>query len=985
MLAVKRVFTVLLVTTALALASLSAQAEDGETLIVNYYRFDDDFSFFDSVWLWPEEPDSMEGERYEWTDEDTDFGAQLELDLTDTNLEDATEAGIIVRGDDWEQRDVNQDLFIDMTQMEDGELEVWLVQGDPTVYYEEAEADTSHRFLHARFEDRRTISYNATAPTEEEDIEVLENGDEVAIEVFDIDHHEGEITLEEEIDLQNEYTLRGDLGEEEPAERRIEFGGIYDTEAFEEAYGYDGELGAVYDEDETEFKLWAPIAEGVELNLYAYGHTSNEVDYDGNEGVDDPYETIEMDEGEQGVWSTTVEGDQHGTYYTFTVDNGDAHGEHEVTDPYSESTGVNGQRSMVVDFDRLKPDGWEAGRGPDNIDSHTDAIIYELHVRDLTSHESWDGTEEYRGKFLGLTEEGTEHEGVSTGFDHIQELGVPHVHLLPVMDFGMVDETRLDDEDYHGIYDGIFNWGYMPRHFNALEGSYSTDPFDGSVQVEEFKQMVQDFHEAEIGVIMDVVYNHTGQSAESNFHRILPGYYHRLEADGSFSDGSGTGNETASERKMMRNFMVDSLTFYAEQYNIDGFRFDLMALHDIETMNIIAEELQEIDEDIVIYGEPWTGGESLLPDDQMADKDALDQMDDIAVFNDDTRDGTVQGSAFDNYGTGFVQGDSDDPAVMLGITGATEVPGLPYEAWAESPSQSVNYISAHDNNTVRDKLVLSTVVDPLDEEVDGAGEEITREEVQDMLDEGDTWHEIERMQRQANNIVLASQGMTFMHAGVEMMRTKPCLDPDVQEDYCDPDGLYDANSYRSPDETNQLDWNWKADYNETYEYVRNLVHLNREKDFFSYSTAEELQGNIALTSQEDGLIAYALYDDDDLWRTTLVVHNNGAASRDFDMPGGQWNVVATTEEAGELIGGEEMLETLYKQDGGETIELDPNDSLIMYNEEEIDIFADPDRYADQIEEDGLPTWGIVLITIGGITVVGGVGIALYASGALKRG
>ncbi len=946
---IKRFLTAGVFVIALMLASMTVSATDTDTLVINYFRFDDDFSFFDSVWLWPHEPESGEGERYHWTDE-TDFGRQLELDLEGTNLEDSTEIGVIVRGDDWDNRDVPQDLHIDMTDPdEDGVVEVFMVQGDPTIYYDEDEVDTSHRILSAMFDDTSTISYRTTLPVGEEDVEVLANGTSVAIDEFSSDNDTGTITLEEEVDLEYEYTLSADLGEEEPAERVIDLHGVFDSDEFHEEYGYDGELGPIYSEDETEFKLWAPLSESVELNLYEKGHTSSYEDYDGNDGVDDPYETIEMSEGEQGVWSTTVEGDLHGTYFTYTVDNGDRGGPHEVTDPYSYATGLNGQRSMVVDFERQNPDGWEYGRSPHDMDSPADAIIYELHTRDLTSHEAWDGTEDYRGKFLGLVEEGTSHEGVTTGFDHIKELGVTHVHLLPVMDFGMVDESRLDDEEIHGVYNGIFNWGYMPRHFNSLEGSYSTDPYNGEVVVNEFKKMVQEFHENDIGVIMDVVYNHTGQSAESNFHQIVPGYYHRFDDQGNFSDGSGTGNETASDREMFRKFMVDSMTFFVEEYNVDGFRFDLMALHDVETMNTVAEELQEIDEDIVLYGEPWTGGASELPDEDAANKGNLDEMPDIAVFNDDSRDGIAQGHWADHMEIGFVQGDDNaDDDVLLGVTGAVDIPGLGYQnPWAVEPTQTVNYVSVHDDMTLHDKLVYSTGAD---------------------MDDPDDMAGIVRMQRQANNIVLTSQGISFLHAGADFLRTKPLLDPEMQSDYFeDEDMPFDPNSYRSPDETNQLDWDRKVEYHDTFEYYRNLIELRKEKDFLTLPSQEDVQGTLRLMSQEDGMVAYAFEADDDLWTTTLVVHNNGTEARDFDMPGGTWNVVATTDEIGDLDD-ETTLTTLFEQDGGETIELAANESRIMYTEEDINVFADPDDYEPDPVEDETP-WGIIISVAGGVVVI----------------
>ena len=923
--------------------NVSLHASEATTLVVNYFRFDDDYSQFDSVWLWPEAPDSGAGERYFW-EEEGELGQRLTVDLSETNLDGATEVGVIVRDDDW-NKDVDMDRFIDMTNPDpNGVVEVFLVQNDQNIYYSEEEADISHQILQATFEDTREISFNFTTGVAQEDVTITKDGDPIGIETFNIEGSRGTLTIDEDIDLTKTYRMIVDFGDDEPADSRIGFDGFYSSDAFNEAYAYDGDLGALYSNDETEFKLWAPISEGVTLNLYEYGHTASQEDYDGNAGVDEPFETIEMDSLDKGVWSTTVSGDLHGTYYTFTVDNGEQ--VHEVVDPYAFTTGVNGQRGMVVDFSRTNPEGWEYGSRPNTMNSYTDAIIYELHVRDLTSHESWEGTEDHRGKFLGLIEEGTTYNGVTTGFDHLKELGITHVHLLPVHDNGIIDETRLKDEDYHGIHDGIFNWGYMTRNFNTLEGSYSTDPYNGEVRINEFKQMVQGFHEEDIRVVLDVVYNHTAFSADSKWHKILPGYYHRMTDEGGFSNGSGTGNETASERAMFRKFMVDSILFWVEEYNVDGFRFDLMELHDVETMVQIREAVHEIDDTIILYGEPWTGGESPLPHEDRATKHNLDQMGRIGVFNDITRDG-IKGSVFESSEGGFVQGDNfSNVSVLFGTTGGTNQSGvsagaLPSDAIAQSPEQTVNYVASHDNNTLHDKLVLSTFED---------------------------FDVITRMQRQANNIVLTSQGIPFLHAGIEMMRTKPCVMPDSGEVTCDPQELFDHNSYRSPDEVNQIDWNWKVDYNDTYEYHRSLIHLRQSKDVFRLSTSGAITDAMTVMSPETGLIAYALEDPNDEWRTILMIHNAGDQSRDFDLPAGEWNVVATTDEIGERIDG--GLDTLFTQSGGETITLSANDSFIMYSTQPLDDDTTP-------IDDGLGTIPIILISVGTTLVVVAGGLVIY--------
>jgi type I pullulanase len=478
----------------------------------------------------------------------------------------------------------------------------------------------------------------------------------------------------------------------------------------------------------------------------------------------------------------------------------------------------------------------------------------------LTSHNSWNGPEEYRGKFLGLTVEGTTYEGVTTGFDHIKELGVTHVQLLPIFDFGVIDEANPKNS---------FNWGYMPINFNVPEGSYSTDPFDGIKRIVELKQTTTAFNNNNIGVIMDVVYNHTGKSADSNFNLILPGYYFRMNEDGSFSNGSGTGNETASERYMMRKFMIDSVVFWATEYNLSGFRFDLMALHDVTTMNLIVQKLHEIDENILIYGEPWNGGATPLDPSLAADKTNLSDMPDVGAFNDEIRDG-IKGSVFAANDKGFIQGNGKSEVinkVKYGVVGGVEHPDVTSKGlsnamfWHTSPTKTINYVSAHDNNTLYDKIILSTT-----------------SKQRDLRDD---------MQKQANAIVLTSQGVVFLHAGVEFMRSKPKVG-----------GGYDENSYESPDSTNQLRWDLKAKEENLacFEYYKGLISLRKAHPAFRMANAEDVIDNVRFLYEDvEGIIAYTIsnYANNDTWGTILVIHNNcNKQLVTLTLPAGVWNLVA---------------------------------------------------------------------------------------------
>ena len=394
------------------------------------------------------------------------------------------------------------------------------------------------------------------------------------------------------------------------------------------------DLGLTYSPKQSIFRIWSPTAEKAQIVFYKNG--------DGGEPT-----VLQECKDLNGTWIAKVPGDMKGKFYAFKVM---INGKwlNEVPDPYAKAVGVNGKRAMVVDLKETNPAGWEKDKSP-FFKNKTDAILYELHVRDASIAEN-SGIKN-KGKFLGLTETGTKNaEGLSTGLDHIKELGVTHVHLLPSFDFNSVDESKPDKPQY--------NWGYDPLNYNVPEGSYSTNPYDGVTRIKEFKQMVQAFHQNGLRVVMDVVYNHTGLTEDSNFNQLVPGYYYRQTKDGKFSNATACGNETASERPMMRKFMLESVLYWVKEYHIDGFRFDLMGVHDIETMNLISKELHKIKPDILLYGEGWTAGSSPLPDSLRALKKYAYKLDRIAVFSDDIRDG-IKGSVFEHEDKGFASGNPE--------------------------------------------------------------------------------------------------------------------------------------------------------------------------------------------------------------------------------------------------------------------------------------------------------------------------------------
>lgn len=560
---------------------------------------------------------------------------------------------------------------------------------------------------------------------------------------------------------------------------------------FDKIYGYDGDLGAIYSKDKCKFILWAPTAENVQLALYG----DNGYDFDC-----EAKEVYTMSKGINGTWIVEINGDFNGQFYNYLINiNGKIS---EVVDPYAKAVGVNGNRGMVIDLNTTNPEGWEKDTKPE-LKSATDSIIYEAHVRDLSIDETSGISNEYKGKFKALTIWDSCIPGttVKTVVNHIKDMGFTHIHLLPAFDFGSIDENKLEQPQ--------FNWGYDPKNYNVPEGSYSTNPYLGDVRIKEFKEMVKALHEAGIRVVMDVVYNHT-YNLDSCLNNAVPGYYYRQDENGEYSDASACGNETASERYMFRRYMVDSVVYWAKEYHIDGFRFDLMGIHDIETMKLIREELNKIDSSIIMYGEGWTGGPSPLKEELAALKKNTYKFDklQIAAFSDDCRDG-VKGHVFYDEETGFVNGkDGLEETIKFAVVASThhkdiDKENIVYsnEFWANEPYQTINYASAHDNYTLWDKLQISTP--------------------------NCTEEELIAMNKLIAGIILTSQGISFVHAGEEMARTKE-----------DEEGKLVENSFESSDKVNKIYWDRKVKYKDLFEYYKGLISLRKEYKAFRMNTNE---------------------------------------------------------------------------------------------------------------------------------------------------
>ena len=543
--------------------------------------------------------------------------------------------------------------------------------------------------------------------------------------------------------------------------------------------------------------------------------------------------TIRMKKAEDGLWRAEVKGDISGKFYTFDTGNGECPG------LFAKAVGVNGNRAAVVDMRSTDPDGWLQDKRPP-LKSPCDLIIYELHHRDFSIDPS--SGLQHKGKFLALTE--------PKATDYLKSLGVNAIHILPSFDYASVDETRLDTPQY--------NWGYDPKNYNVPEGSYSTDPYLPTTRIKEFKQMVQALHKAGIRVILDVVYNHTFDIKNSNFQRINPDYFYRKTADGKYSDGSGCGNETASEKPLMREYMIESAKYWAEEYHIDGFRFDLMGVHDIETMNLIRKELNKIDPSIYIYGEGWSAGNCAYPTEKLAMKANTRQLNGIGAFCDDMRD-ALRGPFSDDHKGGFLAGvENLEESIKFGIVGAISHPQIDMakvnyskEPWTNSPAQMISYVSCHDDMCLTDRLRSS---------IPGINED-----------------ELIRLDLLAQTAVLTSQGVPFILCGEEMLRDKK--------------GVH--NSYKSPDSINRLDWNNLKKYPEVFSYYSGLIALRKAHPAFRMDDADMVRRHLEFLDAPKGVVAFRLKDNagGDSWKDITVILNSNKKVEEISVPEGEYTAV----------------------------------------------------------------------------------------------
>ena len=691
---------------------------------------------------------------------------------------------------------------------------------------------------------------------------------------FGVEGPEGKLTITEVIaGEKNIYTIVTAEPIDVTADYTLTYGGEsmevrmpiwYSTADFEDQYTYTGDdLGAIWTKEQTCFRVWAPTADAVSVHLYTSGHEG---------GLEDVLQAIPMTADVNGTWVATVEGDLNGTYYTYAVTHGDAIV--EACDPYARTTGVNGKRAMVINLDSTDPVNWVEDTPPRSSGEITDAVIYELHVRDLSSDPSSGITQ--TGKFLGLIQEGTTNaDGVPTGLDHIKSLGVTHIHLLPSYDYASVDET--DPE-------AGFNWGYDPVNYNVPEGSYSTDPYHGEVRVKEFKQMVQGLHEHGIGVILDVVYNHVYSAEDFCFNNIVPGYFSRIDQNGVYSNGSICGNDTASERSMVRKYIVDSVKYWADEYHLDGFRFDLLGLIDVQTVNEVIEEVHKTHPHVIFYAEGWNMGTQVTKEDVLlANQTNAKETPGMAYFSDMIRD-AVRGSNSNASKTGYAAGAG-------GFANNVRDSFLGKPGWAKNPSQVVNYVSCHDGYSLFDRLTMSTQDFSMEDRV--------------------------RMNNLAAAIVMTSQGTPFFQAGEELLRSKPL-----------PEGGFDHNSYKSPDSINSIKWDALSDpmVQDVVSYYAGLIEFRNAHSALRMTTAEEVAEKITqLPNLDFNVLGFHIAKGANGEENELVVlFNPNAEATTVTLPEGTWDIRINGEDAGDS--------SLGTAEG--TVEVPPISAMVLLQEGE---------------------------------------------------
>jgi pullulanase len=844
------------------------------TYTINYYRYDREQMNWD-MWIWI---DGKEGAEYDFTEQTPEGFARGTYKFASNRI------NLITRPGDWSEQEMDRVIEVPEGQ---NSVEVWIIQGDQNVYYDREDVDISQRVLAAMMDSLSEIYVTTTHDIDDSQLDSFRlvdatNGNvELSVSVQRIDTRKIKLTVENphEIDVRNIYMVES----ENFSAGKVTMRNILSDSKF---FYDEDDLGLTFTPSASTFKVWAPTATKVSVALYddagAYNENGEVTDHTGGR-------EIEMTRDESGVWSLTVNENLEGKYYMYKVEFADGTVNYAV-DPYARAVSANGQRTAIVDLEKTGPANWNPTYKPPMVNP-TDAVIYEVHVRDFSIDENSGMT--YKGKFKAFAETGTTYNGIKTGIDSLEELGVTHVHLLPSYDFKTVNELKVDDPNSE---EPKFNWGYDPQNYNVPEGSYSTDPTNPTARITEFKEMVEALHQKGIRVIMDVVYNHTYEIENGPFNKIVPGYFYRTDDTGRFTNGSGCGNEIASERPMVRKYIKDSVKYWAREYNIDGFRFDLMGLIDIDTMEQITNELhQEIDPTILIYGEPWTGGSTPLSPSLMTTKGQQKDKD-FAVFNDNFRNAIRSaGGNLNGKDLGFATGAAGvEDRIVTGVRGSID-------DFTNSPTETINYTTSHDNLNLWDDIMAD--LDNSLNETSDPYEIITEGNVLD--------NEVVRRSLLANGIVFTSQGIPFIQGGDEFLRSK----------------YGDHNSYKSPDEINKFRWELKERFKPVFDYYRGLINLRKAHPAFRMTTKEDIESNIEIIKQEGNVVAFKLkdYANGDTWRNIIVIYNANEGEAEVTLPedSDTWNVVVD-----ETMAGADVIRTIT----GNTVTVPPISMMVLYDE-----------------------------------------------------
>ena len=822
------------------------------TIQIHYYRDDAEYSKW-GLWMWAE---GKEGAEYEFNYQDS-YGAIAYLPLSTFN--NAHTIGFIVKelfssaGSGVWKKDGESDRFLDIDMLipdENDSYNVYLVKGSISVYTDKERTSTVKAVKTCQFNDSQNITVVGNNPLK--NVTITRNGEEAAgTKTYSDDKKSVTIKLDEKAEIYDIFEATVVFDDDISCVKPVSIRNLYDKE-FDDKYNYDGELGALYTPAQTIFKVWSPVSSSVELRIYENGTPE---DVDATKG-DDTYLAYPMTKGGKGVFEVTVPGDLEGKYYTYFAKNTSYPEGKEVVDPYAKSAGVSGLRGMIVDFSKTNPEGWN------NVEYLTydrkELTVYETHIAELTCSDTWGGTPANAKKFKGFYEAGTTYtkDGVTvkTGFDHIKELGVNAVQIIPFFDQAN-DETNM-----------TFNWGYNPLNYNVIEGGYSSDPYDGYARIRELKELVKAYNEAGITIIMDVVYNHVNGLSGSNFDVLMPFYYFRyVGATGEASNGSGCGNETASDKYMFRKFMIDSTAFWTSEYKLGGYRFDLMAIHDVETMNQLTAKNKEINPNIVIYGEPWSGGTTAMPAGFTAASSAnVSQFQGYGAFNDKLRDSLISGGMASDYTrawvtqTKFVVNANAVKNTIVGSSGAS----------GSNPDNVVSYVTCHDNFTLHDRVVAADLAD-------------YDVEAKDYVPNS----EIKLMNALANSIVFTSQGTSFMLAGEEMLRSKI-----VYDDNGNPINAVNArgetlnipavsgNSYSSSYKTNEINYQLKVENLDLFKTYQKLVELKQKATGLHAKEANQVE------ILDEGKVIKVTFAGENN-KTYVAYHRNGVGYERTDSAG----------------------------------------------------------------------------------------------------